>query len=142
MTRLRGTLMMGVLVALAVAAPAQAQDEKAKDAAQAAAEKWLALVDAGDYGASWEQAAAYFKKAVTQEQWKQATGAFRQPLGPMVSRKLRSRSYSEVMPGAPDGKYVVIQYTTDFGNKKGAVETVTPMLDPDGAWRVSGYLIK
>lgn len=46
------------------------------------------------------------------------------------------------LPGAPDGKYVVIQYDTSFENKKAAVETVTPMLDKDGKWRVSGYYIK
>jgi hypothetical protein len=45
-------------------------------------------------------------------------------------------------PGAPDGKYVVIRYETSFRNKKAATETVTPMLDADGRWRVSGYFIK
>jgi hypothetical protein len=29
-----------------------------------------------------------------------------------------------------------------FENKAAAVETVTPMADPDGAWRVSGYFIR
>jgi ribosomal protein S17E len=42
----------------------------------------------------------------------------------------------------PDGKYVVIKYDTSFENKKSAVETVTPMLDKDGKWRVAGYFIK
>jgi hypothetical protein len=46
------------------------------------------------------------------------------------------------MPGAPGGKYVIIQYATAFEKKATAVETVIPMLDPDGAWRVSGYFIR
>jgi len=29
-----------------------------------------------------------------------------------------------------------------FANKKAAVETVTPMKDTDGQWRVSGYFIR
>ena len=29
-----------------------------------------------------------------------------------------------------------------FENKASAVETVTPMLDTDGIWRISGYYIK
>ena len=41
-----------------------------------------------------------------------------------------------------DGKYVVIQYDTVFEHKASAVETVTPMPDPDGVWRVSGYFIR
>ena len=46
------------------------------------------------------------------------------------------------LPGAPDGEYVVLQFDTSFANKKEAVETVTPMLDKDGKWKVSGYYIK
>ncbi len=46
------------------------------------------------------------------------------------------------LPGAPDGEYVVIQIQTSFENKKSAVETITPMLDKDGRWRVSGYQIR
>jgi hypothetical protein len=49
---------------------------------------------------------------------------------------------SQSLPGAPDGEYVVIQFATSFENKKSAIETVTPMLDSDGEWRVSGYFIK
>ncbi len=46
------------------------------------------------------------------------------------------------LPGAPDGAYVVIQYGTSFENRKHAVETVTPMRERNGAWRVSGYFIR
>jgi hypothetical protein len=53
-----------------------------------------------------------------------------------------SWEYAEKLPGAPEGKYVVIQYETVFENRASAVETVTPMLDPDGVWRVSGYFIR
>ena len=66
----------------------------------------------------------------------------RAPLGKLVSRKLKSREYAEKMPGAPDGRYVVVQYDTVFENKASAVETVTPMADPDGVWRVAGYFIR
>ena len=46
------------------------------------------------------------------------------------------------LPDAPAGKYVVLQFDTSFANKKEAVETVTPRLDADGTWKVSGYYIK
>jgi len=36
----------------------------------------------------------------------------------------------------------VIQFDAVFENKSSAVETVTPMLDPDGVWRVSGYFVR
>ena len=37
--------------------------------------------------------------------------------------------------------HVIIQFDTTF-EKKAAVETVTPMLESDGAWRVCGYYVK
>jgi hypothetical protein len=46
------------------------------------------------------------------------------------------------LPGAPDGQYVIIQYDTTFENKRKAIETITPMFDKDGIWRVSGYYIQ
>ena len=113
-----------------------------EDAAQTAAETWLELVDNELYEESWAQAAELFKGAVTQEAWRQAASGARKPFGALVSRKLKSRTYTKQLPGAPDGQYVVIQFDAIFENKASAVETVTPMLDPDGTWRVSGYYIR
>jgi hypothetical protein len=113
-----------------------------EELAQAAAETWLTLVDAGEYENSWDSAAKLLQGAVTKEQWKQVAAGTREPLGKLLSRKVKSRSYAESLPGAPDGKYVVIQFDTVFEKKASAVETVTPMLDSDGSWRVSGYYIR
>jgi len=118
-----------------------AEPEKEK-VAVAAAEKWVALVDSGKYVESWKEAAAYFKNAVKQEQWEQAVQAVRKPLGKLVARKVKTSTYKTALPGAPDGEYVVITFETAFENKKTAIETVTPMMDKDGKWRVSGYFIK
>lgn len=118
-----------------------AEPEKEK-AAVAAAEKWVALVDGGKYAESWKEAAAYFRNAVPQAQWEQMARAVRQPLGKLVSRKVKATAYKTALPGAPDGEYVVIEFETSFENKKAAIETVTPMMDKDGQWRASGYFIK
>lgn len=113
-----------------------------EEAARASAESWLALVDQGKYADSWDQAAKLFKGSVTKEQWQTAAGAARGPLGKLVSRKMKSSQYTKSVPGAPDGQYVVIQYDSVFEKKAKAVETITPLADPDGAWRVSGYFIQ
>ena len=113
-----------------------------ESAAIAAAGAWLKLVDEGKYTDSWRQAAEYLKTAVKPDQWEKSMRAFRQPLGSIVSRTLKSKNYATSLPGAPDGEYVVIQYETSFKNKKSAIETITPMVDKDGMWRVSGYYIK
>ena len=111
-------------------------------AAIASAEKWLAAVDEGKYAESWQEAAAYFRNAVTKEQFEQSMLAVRKPLGRLVSRKVRSATYKTSLPGVPDGKYVIIKFETAFEHKASAIETVTPMFDKDGKWRVSGYFIK
>ena len=118
-------------------------DETSKEqVAVSAAEKWLALIDAGQHAESWKSAAEYFRTAVKQEQWEQALNAVRPPLGKLISRKLKSKTFKASLPGAPDGEYVILEFESSFENKKAAVETVTPMKDKDGQWRVAGYFIK
>ena len=114
----------------------------AEKPARQAARTWLALVDAGDHSGSWDAGAGYFRAAITKDKWQQALTAVRAPLGKLVSREFTSAQYASSLPGAPDGEYVVIQFATAFENKAASVETVTPMLDKDGKWRVSGYYIK
>lgn len=142
-------LVFGLLVLVAVGcgkqAPSGASVESnpaAEKAAVESAQAWLELVDAGNYSKSWDEAAAYFKSAVSQADWEKAIQAVRPPLGKMLSRTIKSRQYATSLPAAPDGEYVVIQYYSTFENKAHAIETVTPMLDKDGQWRVSGYYIK
>ena len=110
-------------------------------AAANAAKQWLALVDSGEYANSWDQAASFFKEKVTKTEWESAVNRARAPLGKMESRQFKAAQYETKLPGAPDGKYFVLQYRTKFagGNQ---IETITPMLDKDGTWRVSGYYMK
>jgi hypothetical protein len=117
--------------------------ESAKEkAAVKAAEAWLALVDSGKYAESWQEAAGYFRGAVDKAQWEKSLLSVRKPLGKMIRRKVISAKYYTSLPGAPDGQYVVIQFETSFEKKIKAIETVTPMFETDGVWRVSGYYIK
>lgn len=138
-----GKAMIGIAIGIAlITGLATAADSGKEKAALAAAEKWIALVDEGKYAESWKEAAEYFRNAVKQEQLQQSLQAVRKPLGKIISRKVKTKTYETTLPGAPDGEYVVIQFETSFENKKAAIETITPMMDKDGTWRVSGYYIK
>ena len=130
-----------VSLILSVGAVYAASIEKEK-AAVSSAEKWLRMIDEEKYAESWKDAAELFRDAVTQEQWEQSLQVVRKPLGRLLSRTVKSKSYKTSLPGAPDGEYVVIEFSTSFERKKSAVETVTPMRERDGKWRVSGYYIK
>ena len=136
-------LVVFVLVALTLLSnPARAQDAQSVAGGQAAATAWLALTDAGQYERSWEQAAALFQTSVSKTHWESALQNIRLPLGKLKSRNLKSAKYTQSLPGAPEGEYVVIQYESQFENKAGAIETVTPRREKDGSWKVSGYFIE
>ena len=111
-------------------------------AAEQVARQWLALVDSGDVAKSWANAATLFRARVSESEWGKALGAARQPLGALVRRALKDGRLVSELPGAPDGEYVVLTYASEFEHKRAAVETVTPMKDEDGQWRVAGYYIR
>ena len=121
---------------------ARAANEAAVEQATKAAAAWLKLLDNGEYRACYKQASQLVKNALSEDAFVQQFRAARAPLGAVVSRKLKTAQYETSLPGAPDGQYVVIQYDSSFANKKSATETVTPMMEKDGQWRVSGYYIK
>jgi uncharacterized protein DUF4019 len=141
LSRVKTIIAVLLFLALSLAVCAYAQ-QKPEQLAQQSAESWLALVDSGKYADSWQESASLFKAHVSKEDWQRMLHASRDPLGAMVSRKLKSATYAKTFPGAPDGEYVVIQYESSFEHKQSAVETITPMLDKDGQWRASGYFIK
>jgi hypothetical protein len=117
---------------------AAAMEQKAVETA----DPWLALVDGGQYSRSWDSTADYFKLMVGRKDFINVLNETRKPLGEVKSRVLQSKQYRPSLPGAPDGHYVVMQYKTSFAKGKPVIETVTPMLDKDKKWRVSGYYIK
>ena len=139
------------VLSLAFVLPAAAQDAPRAAAAQTAPDTapangvalgFLMQLDAGKFAESWTGGAALLRGAVPQEQWNGVVGSMRTPLGAVQSRKLLSSTFTRTLPGAPDGDYVVVQYQTEFANKAGAIETVTPMREADGSWKVAGYFLK
>ena len=98
-----------------------------------AVDRWLALMDQGDYTRSWETASARFQQAISKDEWIERLRSARQPQGMVVSRRLRTarRFFS---------RYTV-KFNTAFAGLKAAVETVTFSRERDGQWRAIGYLI-
>ncbi|TFW34812.1 DUF4019 domain-containing protein [Massilia horti] len=139
---------LSLAVALAAAPMVQAQEglktDNAKqvsiDDAKRVADQWLAKADAGDANATWDQSASMFQAAVSKSLWAISLPAARASLGKVIGRQLRTATYTRSLAGAPDGEYVVIQYDTN-GEKGHATETVTPMREKDGSWKVSGYYV-
>ena len=107
-------------------------------AARAAAEKWLALLDAGDYGKAWDQTAQAFRDRVKREQWVESLPKTRGPLGAAKSRTVEVASVKPSLSGMPDGEYVTVRFSTNFEKRNDAQELVTLVYE-GGAWRPLGY---
>lgn len=130
------------IAAILAAAPATAQRASAVHKGQETAVAWLDLLDSGEYGASWDQAAYEFRASVSRPEWEAAMRSQRAPLGPVRARRLKWAKYTETLPIPPSGQYVILEYETRFDNRASVVETVTPVQDPYGVWRVGAYHIR
>ena len=102
---------------------------------------WLKYLDNENYSAAWEKSSFLIKESIPLNDWINTISPARGFLGEVVERKFKSSLYKEQLPGAPDGRYVIIQFDVVFKNKANAVETITPVYE-DGEWKVSGYYIK
>ncbi len=101
---------------------------------------WLQLIDAGEYTKSWQQADALFKSQLSKANWKSALNTVRAPLGKVATREQISANAYSSLPGAPQGKYLIVQFKTQFSARL-AVETLT-LSKSSGQWRAVGYFIK
>lgn len=135
---LRTTLM--VLLSTCGMLDAACADER-EDVAREAVSSWLALVDAGDYPASWREAAAHVKAQIAQDKWAQFVGEVRAAQGAVRTRQLSTVTLSLNPPRAPPGEYFTFVFQTEFEKNANAVETVMLMFD-GGVWRVGSYVIR
>lgn len=124
------------------AAATKSDEVAAKEvAAREAAEKWLVLLDKKEYGKAWDECARLFQERVTRQQWVEGLPASRDALGAVKFRRSALAAYKTSLPGAPDGEYVTLGFTTSFEKKEDAEELMT-MVFEKGTWRATGYLIK
>jgi hypothetical protein len=128
--------------ALAIARAASAQSTPDKEAeARLAAQGWLVLLDRKDWGRAWETTAAPFRNKVALGAWMDQIPKVREPLGTFVERTPDRTEFKTSLQGMPEGEYVTVAFVSKFSNKEVA-EVVTTMHEPDGKWRVTGYLAR
>jgi len=105
--------------------------------------KWLKIIDNGNYEQSWEYTSDFFRKRMPKEKWIESLKSFRKPLGKLLSRSLESNYYfSSGLPAAPDGDYLVLQFSSSFKKKKATNEALLLFLDNNEKWLVCGYSIR
>ena len=150
-----GMLVMSLIIAAAVAsfalhggqkilvqAPANMVSAAPSSSESAAsARDWLALIDGKHWEQSWAAAGTEFKAHISAAEWATRAEPVVQMFGSATSRSLTSVIKATQIPGAPEGQYEVLQFTTNFEKKPSSIETVTLAHEPSG-WKVDGYFIR
>ena len=142
-----GVAIMTVILALAAitslpqAMPAPAESAPAADARtaeiEAAARRFLTLIDGRKWDESYALTTASFQRLNTKKVWADVSEKARPPLGPLISRTMIGH---EDVPTPPHG-YEVVKFRTSFANKPNAIEKVS--LERTGSeWRVAGVWIE
>jgi hypothetical protein len=132
------SLLVACCLLAATTAGMSAQTEEAREAAEA----WLAMVDAGEYARSWEEAATAFKAAVTEEQWRTQMTAGRTQAGAVEKRTPAQAQTVTDPPGAPAGEYVQFRYDSTFSTLGPVSENIVLVRDGERGWRVAGYFLR
>jgi hypothetical protein len=129
------------------AAPAAASNDPSADpaiaamvaAATAESDRWLALIDGGNYAETWVAAAVVLQEAIPQKEWVADLTARQPKVGRTIMRERKSGRYSKTLRGAPTGDYVIVSYLTKFEKTPVVEETLAVAKDAIGQWRVAGY---
>ena len=97
------------------------------------AENWLKFIDKKDFKGSWENAAPFFKNAITEKEWVKKASEGNKQLGNLVKRKAHSFKI--------EGMRATIIFKSDFEKFPQATETISMIL-VEGNWLPVGYLIQ
>ncbi|MDQ2856315.1 MAG: DUF4019 domain-containing protein [Acidobacteriota bacterium] len=115
------------------------QESRKEIAARKAAETWLPLLDAQEYGASWEELSPFAKNAIRKEHWEIGLTQLRTPLGKLKSRTFFSTEFVKALKGHPKQQQVLVRFMSHFENGS-ILESVGIIHDKDGKWRATTYM--
>ena len=124
------------------ATQSRARAEKRADetTTRAVAERWLQMLDDGDYEEAFEHESMRFRISGTQKQFVRYMQGRRAPFGRAVSRKFIGAAHMKKLVGLPDGTYESVLFKSTFENKSVAAERVILTRESE-RWQVIDYRI-
>lgn len=139
MNALRRSVWVGVLLLAAWPALGQRVEDIEKLEAYRAAVAWLDLIDQGQYEESWDAGAQLMHLAMPREDWTQGLDRVFSQLGGLVQREFKEAQFTDTLPGAPKGAYVILQFHGTYQSAR-LVETLTFVQEGE-AWKAGGYFV-
>lgn len=103
--------------------------------------KWLAVVDAGKYRASWDLASKTFQASVSKTQWVLGMERARRFYGEVLSREFKDSAYAVNPPDFAPGEYEMVRFKVRLRIQGPATEAVFMEMKSYGVWQVAGYAI-
>src|SRR4029450_4990552 len=80
---------------------------------------------------------------ITSAEWADAMAKGRAPLGAVVQRAVAETAFDKAKSdNGAEFEVALVRYRTSFAKKVDISETITLEHDPNGVWRVIGYLIR
>jgi len=141
LVRISSLLSLLSLLSLSACGDSATSTSKSEPISATTVEAWLGLLDHGDYVKSWETAGEGFRKTVKKDDWVAMAKQVRQPLGNLISRKVKTTQQTDKLPDMPPGSYFVAVFDTSFAGLESAAETVTFAKERKDQWKAAGYLI-
>jgi hypothetical protein len=132
-----GLFLAFVMAAAGLYAQTSAEDQ----AAQRQALGFLGYLDSGRFADSYAYTGSLMRSQLDREAYAAKVQSSRASIGTLQGRELIDAIPEQMVPGAPEGQYIVLHYHANFSNFSDAVETVT-LAFSKGYWRIVGYYIK
>jgi uncharacterized protein DUF4019 len=133
-------LLMIPLAGCASHSRARAERRVAENTTRDVAERWVEMLDDGDYEEAFEHESIRFRIAGTQKQFVRYMQGRRAPFGHVESRAFIGAVAMRKMVGLPDGTYASVLFKSTFENKSVAAERVIVTKEA-GRWKVIDYRI-
>lgn len=108
-------------------------------ASQKAADAWLQMLDADNYGASWDRASKALQYTMKRKEWQDLMNATRKPLGKVSQRVVEDIRIAKDPQGAAPGDYMIFIYNTTFN--KGHTKEIITLQEFNGSWNVFTYTL-
>ncbi|WP_411878980.1 DUF4019 domain-containing protein [Polaromonas sp. YR568] len=112
--------LWALLMALGLSFGAAAQGTSSADAAIAVAEQWLALADADQGGAMWDQSFPFMKEKIDRASWINHVTTKTNTLGRRTASRVWAGMEHDIdKPGLPPGEFASVLFVAPYAKSRG-----------------------
>jgi hypothetical protein len=108
---------------------------------QASVNSWLALWANSKCKESFSALSSLSRDGISEQDWSNYCARLNKGLGANKSRNLIAAAFSRSLPDKTDRPLAILAYNSSFENVPSAVELISLMLEKEGNWSITNYLL-